>query len=148
MDHIWARVNTRWWFQIFFIFTPIWGRLPFGRIHSPFYHHHLGEYILPFPSVLCKSKVSTATVVILRLFRRGCKPLHTWHFSHCLRQLKPRDLNFFIEHPCTQGSLWYEEVDAGLYIYQKWQSFGILDVQICVVTKFELLFFGSGRVIH
>ena len=20
---------TRWWFQIFFIFTPIWGRFPF-----------------------------------------------------------------------------------------------------------------------
>ena len=26
------QIKTRWWFQIFFIFTPIWGRFPFWLI--------------------------------------------------------------------------------------------------------------------
>ena len=29
--HLWL---TRWWFQIFFIFTPLWGRFPFWLIFS------------------------------------------------------------------------------------------------------------------
>ena len=24
----WLKLKTRWWFQIFFIFIPIWGRFP------------------------------------------------------------------------------------------------------------------------
>ena len=27
-----AQINTRWWFQIVFIFIPSWGRFPFWRI--------------------------------------------------------------------------------------------------------------------
>ena len=30
--HLSYKYYTRWWFQVFFIFTPIWGRFPIGLI--------------------------------------------------------------------------------------------------------------------
>ena len=65
---------TRWWFQIFFIFTPIWGRFPFWLIFF--------KWVETTTSLTPKSStLSTCRTVFLRLEISSFSTKFPLHFS-------------------------------------------------------------------
>ena len=71
-------IYLRWWFQILFVFTPIWGRFPFWLIffrggwnHQPVYLFLEKKHVGCFPSRLCLWVVNKGVSLHLASFERS-----------------------------------------------------------------------------
>ena len=77
---------TRWWFQIFFIFTPTWGNDPIWRAYfsDGWFNHHLG-YLKPS----CFLGAFVVVVVVVGLVA-GPRCLSWMHLRPCKAAKKMR----------------------------------------------------------
>ena len=83
-DVLFELKSTRWWFQICFIFTPIWGKIPNLTIilqrglkpsTSPGLqeHNNVSEYLLRFGQYIKQDTVNIPSVDAEAVSKQNCK---------------------------------------------------------------------------